>query len=47
MGWGLLLLVAVALGVLGWTVHTLSWLLVVAAVLLAVGLVNGWEKWRA
>jgi uncharacterized membrane protein YecN with MAPEG domain len=47
MGWVLLLLVATTLGALGWAVHTLSWLLVVAAVLLAIGLVNGWEKWRA
>lgn len=47
MAWIAVLLVAVALTVLGWMVPTLGRLLVVAAALLAIGLVNGWEMWRA
>ncbi|MBN3929665.1 hypothetical protein IQ279_08440 [Streptomyces verrucosisporus] len=46
MVWAVVLLVAVVLAVLGWSVPALGRLLVVAAVLLAVGPVNGWERWR-
>ncbi|MFH0241463.1 hypothetical protein ACGRHY_03270 [Streptomyces sp. HK10] len=46
MVWAAVLLVAVVLAVLGRTVPTPGRLLVVAAVLLAVGLVCGWERRR-